>query len=207
MDIVSTDKKLKSSVAKKRIRVLHEGLELMWQNGYHASGVQEIVDKANIPKGSFYAYFENKEQFSCETLDLYMDKVYGDEEKVLEDKEMAPLRRIQVVFDNRSKKIREHELDVKGCLLSNLCHEINHSSPLLYNHLKENLSKVHKPLIECLREAILRHDMTNKNEPEEIGVYMDSSWRGALLSMKMYGNNDAMSIFKKQIMEMIINSN
>jgi len=39
--------------------------------GYSACGVQEIVDAAGVPKGSFYNYFKAKELLAVEVLGTY----------------------------------------------------------------------------------------------------------------------------------------
>ena len=47
----------------KRVRILDAGTELMLRKGYHGTGIQQIVDAAGVPKGSFYSYFKSKEDF------------------------------------------------------------------------------------------------------------------------------------------------
>ena len=44
--------------------LLEKGIELLWSKGYNATSVNNIVKEANIPKGSFYFYFNSKEDFA-----------------------------------------------------------------------------------------------------------------------------------------------
>ena len=37
--------------------LLDEGVALLMRQGYHGTGLKEILDAVNIPKGSFYNYF------------------------------------------------------------------------------------------------------------------------------------------------------
>ncbi|MBV5350484.1 TetR/AcrR family transcriptional regulator, partial [bacterium] len=39
-----------------RTRLLDVGLAAFAKRGYHGTGIKEIVDTANVPKGSFYNY-------------------------------------------------------------------------------------------------------------------------------------------------------
>jgi len=41
------------------------------EQGYHGTGLQELVTKVGVPKGSFYNYFPSKEDFSAEVVRLY----------------------------------------------------------------------------------------------------------------------------------------
>ena len=52
----------------KRDLILAKGAAVMTRRGYHGTGVQEIVQAAGIPKGSFYHYFASKEDFALQAL-------------------------------------------------------------------------------------------------------------------------------------------
>ena len=42
----------------KKDRLLDQGVALLLEKGYHATGLKEILDTVQIPKGSFYNYFD-----------------------------------------------------------------------------------------------------------------------------------------------------
>jgi TetR/AcrR family transcriptional repressor of nem operon len=71
--------------------------------GYHACGVQEIVDSAGVPKGSFYNYFKAKELLAVEVLGIYWKNIAID---MLSNKSKAPVERI------RDFLLRRHDYDV-----------------------------------------------------------------------------------------------
>lgn len=54
----------------KRDLILAKGAAVMTRRGYHGTGVQEIVQAAGIPKGSFYHYFASKEDFALQALEF-----------------------------------------------------------------------------------------------------------------------------------------
>ena len=45
---------------------------MLMGQGYHGTGLQEILDAVNIPKGSFYNYFWSKENFGAEAIQHYI---------------------------------------------------------------------------------------------------------------------------------------
>ena len=53
--------------------ILKKGIDLMSQSGYHSIGVMEILKSMSIPKGSFYNFFDSKEAFIIEAIELYGD--------------------------------------------------------------------------------------------------------------------------------------
>jgi AcrR family transcriptional regulator len=58
-----------------RRRLLDAGVTMLHANGFHGSGVQQITDRAGIPKGSFYAYFPSKEDFAAAVLAHYWNGI------------------------------------------------------------------------------------------------------------------------------------
>ena len=53
--------------------LLEKGTELLWSKGYNATSVNDIVKAADIPKGSFYFYFDSKEDFYVQAIKKYFD--------------------------------------------------------------------------------------------------------------------------------------
>lgn len=58
--------------AATRQTILDTGQALVLRKGFAALGLQEILQAANVPKGSFYHYFPSKEAFGCALLEAYV---------------------------------------------------------------------------------------------------------------------------------------
>ncbi|WP_067728585.1 TetR/AcrR family transcriptional regulator [Oceanobacillus damuensis] len=48
---------------EKKRKLIESGLKLFSAKGYHQTSIQEIASAAGVSKGSFYIYFDSKEQF------------------------------------------------------------------------------------------------------------------------------------------------
>src|SRR5215470_6711456 len=46
--------------APTKATLVDAGLHLMLEKGYHHTGIQEVLQAAGVPKGSFYYYFEQR---------------------------------------------------------------------------------------------------------------------------------------------------
>ena len=79
--------------------IINTGLQLMFLNGYNATGIKEITDSIAIPKGSFYNHFQNKEEFGLEVLQHYCDNGLRMYRNVLLDDSLSPLERLNIFFD------------------------------------------------------------------------------------------------------------
>ena len=47
----------------KRDDLIRVGRDLIVRQGFNATGLSDILTTAGVPKGSFYYYFESKEDF------------------------------------------------------------------------------------------------------------------------------------------------
>jgi AcrR family transcriptional regulator len=56
-------------------RLLKAGLELFYRHGIHPVGLDRILIHAGVTKTTFYNYFESKETFVCEVLDVFADQL------------------------------------------------------------------------------------------------------------------------------------
>lgn len=54
-----------------RAKLVACAAELFWRQGYNATGLSEILQAANLPKGSFYFYFEGKRDLAAAVIEYY----------------------------------------------------------------------------------------------------------------------------------------
>ena len=54
-----------------REEIIRKGAELIHAQGFKATGLQQVLQTAGIPKGSFYFYFKSKEDFGLEIIDYF----------------------------------------------------------------------------------------------------------------------------------------
>ena len=96
---------------ESRQRLIECAAELFWENGYSATGINEILKQTGLPKGSFYFYFKSKDNLAVAVteyyhkilLDYFQNSSVG---KTWEDF-------INEIFDYLSGRITEHAF--AGC--------------------------------------------------------------------------------------------
>ncbi|NQU32773.1 MAG: TetR/AcrR family transcriptional regulator, partial [Bacteroidetes bacterium] len=82
----------------KKMAIIQKSIHIMHLKGYNATGVQELVDAAGIPKGSFYNYFKSKEDFAIDALTYFADRFQKTIEQHLNDKTFTPVKRLEKLF-------------------------------------------------------------------------------------------------------------
>src|SRR4051812_21632858 len=79
--------------------LLDIGTKLIFRQGYNHTGLNEVLEAANIPKGSFYYYFSSKEDFGLQALDSFIERNRARLAANLADNTVDPLTRIHHYFD------------------------------------------------------------------------------------------------------------
>ena len=78
-----------------REHLIDVGVGLMHRNGYNATGLTEILNAADVPKGSFYHHFSSKEDFAAAVLERYAMRVGALTVALVNDTTIPPLKRLR----------------------------------------------------------------------------------------------------------------
>lgn len=95
---------------QSREKILQTATRLFHMNGYHATGLNQIIKESGAPKGSLYYHFpDGKEQLASEAIDRFGDLIAAN---ILEDtqNEVDPLK----AFQTHILKIADKFKDVDG---------------------------------------------------------------------------------------------
>jgi TetR/AcrR family transcriptional repressor of nem operon len=168
---------------KTRDHLLQVGLQRIFANGYAATGVKEILDEADVPKGSFYHYFPSKEAFAKEVLELYVRGVNELAEKILRNGKAAPLKRLRRFYEELIA-VYGPTADISGCMAGNLSLEMADHSDSIQSLLRLTFSDWQTGIAGILQEAIDRGDLAKSNKPQELAAFLVNSYEGALLRSK-----------------------
>ncbi|WP_150051403.1 MULTISPECIES: TetR/AcrR family transcriptional regulator [Methylomonas] len=174
------------SIAKqiRKDRLLDQGVGLLLEKGYHATGLKEILDAVRIPKGSFYAYFPSKEQFAAEVIQHYIEPFILRLNEHLHNSELDGLAALKTYYNELIVEVELRGFK-GGCLLGNLMGEIGDTSSLCRDALLEAVDRYSALQRSALErgqsEGIVRVDKS----AQSMADLMLNGWQGALLRMKV----------------------
>jgi TetR/AcrR family transcriptional repressor of nem operon len=181
-----------------RDNLLQAGLRMIHAEGYSASGIQGIVECADVPKGSFYTYFASKEAFGAEVIDLYSERGLAKLRDFLCSRAIAPLARLEAYFDDRIAAFRSSNY-VRGCLLGNFSAETADHSMLLREHLVEHFGAWSRLFENCIAEAQEQGAVSGGIPAAVLGRFVLNSWEGALLRMRAEKSDASLIEFKQVV--------
>jgi TetR/AcrR family transcriptional repressor of nem operon len=168
----------KLSVREKIVAAAAERFHAL---GYNACGVQEIVDAAGVPKGSFYNYFKAKELLAREVLNNYWADAGLD---ILADKSIVPLERLRRHFQHIVSRYKKFGFE-NGCLVPKFMHEVSDSTPLLRTDLRRQVARWTALIAEAIRAGQADRTISNSVDAETTARFLIESWGGATGAMKL----------------------
>lgn len=168
----------------KKDKLLDQGVTLLLEKGYHATGLKEILDTVRIPKGSFYTYFDSKEAFAAEAIAHYIEPFILRLSGHLADPDTDGLAAVRAYYQ---ELIGEVELSgyKGGCLLGNLMGEIGDTSPLCQQALLDAVARYSKLQSSALERGQRQGSVRRDRSAQSMANLMLNGWQGALLRMKV----------------------
>ena len=169
-----------------RNKLLDEGILLFNAQGYHATGIQEIVDKTGIPKGSFYNYFKSKESFGAEVVRHWCAQTLEYMEGHLNGSQGDAFSTLVKFF--QQEIVRHEESRFVGCMCGNLGAELGNTKELVQEAMITAMQGIRQQFARVIergqKEGTIRSDLS----PEELAYFILDAYEGAVLRMKIEGS-------------------
>ncbi len=166
----------------------------MLERGYHNTGIHDILAAASVPKGSFYHYFKNKEDFGLQVVDRYADDGYAEIDRVLNGKRQPPLLRLRRLFEE-FRADYERRFCRDGCLLGNLGQEMADVNDKFSDRISLHFDRWTARIALCLDEAVVSGDLTADADTTMLAGTLLDAYEGALLRMKVVKNIGPLQAF------------
>ncbi len=164
--------------------IIEKGTELFRKKGYHHVGINEILKASNIPKGSFYNFFDTKEEYAGKVIDAYGTASLKMITKALSDITVSPLERLKRFYAMLIDINEKDGLDA-GCLVNNLSIEVGGNSPGMSRAADEVFLMWVKEIAKCVREGQEKGEIMDSMPAEDIAEYMHAGIYGAFSRMKV----------------------
>jgi len=115
--------------ADTRDRLLTAAAALMWERSFQAAGVDELCQKANARKGSFYYFFKSKSDLAVAAIERswVLTKTMFFEPIFSGSRSESGLKRIQKLIENISEfqsQVASGKSGILGCPFGNLGQEM-----------------------------------------------------------------------------------
>jgi TetR/AcrR family transcriptional repressor of nem operon len=150
-----------------KLRILNAAYELMLAQGYAATGVNEICRRAEVSKGSFYHFFETKQQCALAMMWHHMEEaeqMLGGLDVTQFEPIEAALRYVQYIEDLAADVFKQ------GCLFGAFALELAETHPELRVEVAKvfsSLTDYYEKILEPVSRACVGPDSPSSRQLAE----------------------------------------
>ena len=186
-----------------KTRILKAGARIVLEKGFCDTGLAEVLEAAQVPKGSFYFHFKNKEDFGLQLIDSFAEVLKAGQEKFYRDESLPHLERIRRLFRWQTELFRKNDY-IGGCPIGNLSLEMGDRNAAFRKKLNRVFLEMKGNLASQLEQARQGGELPDSIEPEETAGFILSSWQGALVQMKVSKTTTPHEVFDRMIFERLL---
>lgn len=173
-----------------RLALIEEGACQLAANGYHGTGIKQILDAVEVPKGSFYNYFESKEAFVKAIIEDYTDRNIELFNRFIEKSTLPAMDKLRAVNDHMFTQFEQTDCQ-RGCLVGSIAAEIGASSALCQSALDASRSRWQACVARLMAEAQAVQALRTDISADRMAEMYWATWEGALIRMRLDGRTDA----------------
>ncbi|MFY0989508.1 TetR/AcrR family transcriptional regulator [Halomonas sp. C05BenzN] len=177
-----------------RAALIRAGTEVLTEQGFTASGIDGILKRVGVPKGSFYYYFDSKEAFGRAVMEHYGAYFARKLDRHLLDTSLPPLARIEAFVADARAGMARHGFK-RGCLVGNLGHEAAGLPESYREWLLATLESWRRRLARCLREAQAAGQLDAAADCDTLAEAFWIGWEGAVMRARLVGDAAPLDTF------------
>ena len=189
--------------ANTRDRIIETGAGIIHRKGFNHTGIQEILNAASVPKGSFYNYFKSKEDFGLQLIDYFSEQFNRIAKKTLQDTSVSPLNRLYGFLTAFIEHFESQNYE-GGCPIGNLAQEMGDLNPAFRQKLKEAIDMMAEAYTSVLAEAQEARKISKNLEVKEAAYFIVAGWHGAIIQMKLEKSIAPLKNHRKFVFEHIL---
>jgi TetR/AcrR family transcriptional regulator, transcriptional repressor for nem operon len=136
-------------------RLTEAAMDLIWENSYGATSVDEICERAGAKKGSFYYFFKSKSELAATALEADWQKRKSDMDSIFSPT-VPPLERFERYFgyvNDRLAEIQKKCGSTLGCPLMSVGSEVSTQDEMLREKVQSILDRKIRYFESAIRDA------------------------------------------------------
>lgn len=167
-----------------RQHILDVAKSIIGNKGYSAVGLNEVLQAAQVPKGSFYHYFGSKDVFGVALLDGYFETYLDDMTRIFSRTGLSEYQKLELYWqqwiNNQTSKTESG-----NCLAVKLGAEVADLSEPMRLALERGTSRIIEVLAASISRAIEERSIKVDEGSQRTAFRLYALWLGASVMAKI----------------------
>ena len=168
-----------------RDRIVLAAGELFWLQGYEATSLAEILDKAEVNSGSLYYFFKSKEALLLAVLNWYLANLNREVLDPVFSRTTDPIERVFGILDGYRIGLTLTAC-TGGCPIGNLSIEVGDHIPAAREKIAQNFENWRLAVRQCLEDAGPR--LPEDLDRDELATFVLTVMEGAVMQARAHGS-------------------
>jgi len=181
-------------------RIVEAAAGLIHKQGFHSTGIQEILDIAKIPRGSFYFYFKNKQELGLHVIGYFGRELQAMARQQLREPGPSALAGLRRLFSAFAENFEESGF-CGGCPIGNLAQELSDENEEFREAIAGVIEGMRSEIAGHLRRARDLGEVPAGTPIDETADFIVNSWQGAVLRMKVTKSAEPIRLFDRMIFD------
>lgn len=182
-----------------KAKIVQAAFQLFHEDGYNGTSIQDIVNAAGLPKGTFYNHFKSKELLALEILKQYSGLIHST---LSADSQVSPLKRLRDHFECLAGAYRSAKFE-KGCMIGNLTAEMAATS-VIRKALLTHTRRWSEDIATLLEEAVRWKELPKTTDARQQAKYLLDFFQGATLRSKLERSGEPIDTFLSVVFSSIL---
>lgn len=178
----------------------------MIAKSYNGAGLNEILNDAGVPKGSFYHFFKSKEELGVAVIQNSFIENTEKLRQALASPNLSPLARLEDYFVRARDEINSRELR-QECLICKLALELSSLSEPLRQAVRDGWEEWRSIISDCLRLSQKEGEIDPNHDPESLASFIIYSFEGAMIRVQVNNNIQPVNHFLHFVFQVLLKAN
>lgn len=145
---------------KTRTRILAEAKQLVLENGFAGTSIDQILERTGLTKGTFFYHFQNKADLALQLIEYFVQADMEELEASLEETASLasqPRSRLLAYVQRFIDIFEVLEAPPPGCLYASYVNELEQFSTEVHQRMEEALLRWRAAIGQLLEETARAH--------------------------------------------------
>jgi len=189
---------MKTEKKTKRDDILEVASRLFYEQGYHQTGIAQIIQEAGTAKGTFYTFFKSKDELGLAWL-KQRHVIWSHWMKEAIATKRSAKTKILGLFEFLGSWMSS--CNYRGCAFLNTLAEV----PNVENPMRKEIAAHKRSLLRYIRSLVDEHrPEATEGQQEQLAGAIFLLFEGSLLQLENFREDWPLEIARKQVCELLI---
>jgi TetR/AcrR family transcriptional repressor of nem operon len=192
-----------ANLKRTREDILSSAIDLVHRQGLQSTGLKELFVATQASSGSFYNYFQSKDEFAHALIDFQWQKIRDTAFLSASQITNDPIQRLLLTLEKIEAKHLD-EINCAGCLLGNLIVDLAEYDETFREHLQKVFDEWQSLFSQMLHDG--KEQLSVQTDPDLLAEQILTMLEGVLLIARLYDQPDRLKRGFSSIRQLIQNS-